>query len=108
VQQKNEYKDNGEDQGGIITGPILPTTVVRSVILQNSPSWPPARKLYAGSKADEQRQAFSGRLSLVAQFEFSKRGVVPSEAAFQAERGISLKTLPQEIPPAAEMRRGSG
>jgi hypothetical protein len=46
--------------------------------------------------------------SVVAQFEPSIVGVIPSGAAFQAERGISLKIVPREIPPAAELRRGSG
>jgi len=44
-------------------------------------------------------------LTAVAQFESS---VIPTGAAFQAERGISLKIMPGEIPPAAELRRGSG
>jgi hypothetical protein len=39
---------------------------------------------------------------------FQSRGVIPSVAAFQAERGNSLRIVPGEIPPAAELRRGSG
>jgi hypothetical protein len=35
-------------------------------------------------------------------------GVIPGGAAFQAKGGISLKTVPGEIPLAAELRRASG
>jgi len=38
----------------------------------------------------------------------SVRGVIPSGAVLQAQRGISPGILLGEIPPAAEVRRSSG
>jgi len=58
--------------------------------------------------AGEPRAGQPARCRAVARFEFSNRGVIPSEAPFQTEGGISLKIVPGEIPPAAELRRGSG